>query len=67
MASKAKFKGQPKATKGKPKKWKRGHSAISNPQTTRFREAARGRFFSKNSGIVYRRIILTALYKTTDF
>ncbi|CAB1343367.1 unnamed protein product [Coregonus sp. 'balchen'] len=31
------------------KRWKKGHSSDSNPQTSRFRQAARSRFFSRPS------------------
>ncbi|XP_056147763.1 RRP12-like protein [Lampris incognitus] len=34
----------------KVKRWKKGHSSDSNPQTSRFREAAKSRFFSRPSG-----------------
>ncbi|OWF35995.1 RRP12-like protein [Mizuhopecten yessoensis] len=32
------------------KKWKKGHSSSSNPETKIFREAAKSRFFNKQSG-----------------
>eukprot|EP00062_Callorhinchus_milii_P024100 gi/632983650/ref/XP_007908751.1/ PREDICTED: RRP12-like protein [Callorhinchus milii] len=32
------------------KRWRKGHSSDSNPETSRFREAARSRFFSKAPG-----------------
>ncbi|KAL0965920.1 hypothetical protein UPYG_G00287910 [Umbra pygmaea] len=32
------------------KRWKKGHSSDSNPQTSRFRQAAKSRFFSCSSG-----------------
>uniref|UniRef100_A0A3P8ZUF6 Uncharacterized protein n=1 Tax=Esox lucius TaxID=8010 RepID=A0A3P8ZUF6_ESOLU len=32
------------------KRWKKGHSSDSNPQTSRFRQAAKSRFFSRPSG-----------------
>ncbi|XP_060076895.1 RRP12-like protein [Ylistrum balloti] len=32
------------------KKWKKGQSSSSNPETKRFREAAKSRFFNKQSG-----------------
>ncbi|KAL6487209.1 hypothetical protein MHYP_G00038350 [Metynnis hypsauchen] len=32
------------------KRWKKGHSSDSNPQTSRYRQAARSRFFSRPSG-----------------
>lgn len=37
-------------TASKLKRWKKGHSSDSNPQTSRFREAAKSRFFSRPSG-----------------
>ncbi|XP_042866976.1 RRP12-like protein [Penaeus japonicus] len=39
-----------KRTSGKGKKWKKGDSCVSNPDNTKFREAARGRFFQKMEG-----------------
>ncbi|KAK5853979.1 hypothetical protein PBY51_015087 [Eleginops maclovinus] len=32
------------------KRWKKGHSSDSNPETSRFRQAAKSRFFSRPSG-----------------
>ncbi|KAJ8014068.1 hypothetical protein DPEC_G00036410 [Dallia pectoralis] len=32
------------------KRWKKGHSSDSNPQTSRFRQAAKSRFFSRPTG-----------------
>uniref|UniRef100_A0A4W4E3U7 Ribosomal RNA-processing protein 12-like conserved domain-containing protein n=1 Tax=Electrophorus electricus TaxID=8005 RepID=A0A4W4E3U7_ELEEL len=32
------------------KRWKKGHSSDSNPQTSRYRQAARSRFFSRPKG-----------------
>ncbi|KAG7511906.1 RRP12 [Solea senegalensis] len=37
-------------TGSKLKRWKKGHSSDSNPQTSRFRQAAKSRFFSRPSG-----------------
>ncbi|XP_024153489.1 RRP12-like protein isoform X2 [Oryzias melastigma] len=37
-------------TGSKLKRWKKGHSSDSNPQTNRFRQAAKSRFFSRPSG-----------------
>ncbi|CAL9687917.1 unnamed protein product [Knipowitschia caucasica] len=37
-------------TGSKLKRWKKGHSSDSNPQTSRFRQAAKSRFFSSPSG-----------------
>uniref|UniRef100_A0A1A7YHG6 Ribosomal RNA processing 12 homolog n=1 Tax=Iconisemion striatum TaxID=60296 RepID=A0A1A7YHG6_9TELE len=37
-------------TGSKLKRWKKGHSSDSNPQSTRFRQAAKSRFFSRPSG-----------------
>ncbi|KAM9727475.1 RRP12-like protein [Menidia menidia] len=37
-------------TGSKLKRWKKGHSSDSNPQTSRFREAAKSRFFSRPTG-----------------
>lgn len=36
-------------TGAKLKRWKKGHSSDSNPQTSRFRQAAKSRFFSRPS------------------
>ncbi|CAJ1067594.1 RRP12-like protein [Xyrichtys novacula] len=36
-------------TGSKLKRWKKGHSSDSNPQTNRFRQAAKSRFFSRPS------------------
>ncbi|KAI4877623.1 hypothetical protein NFI96_022980, partial [Prochilodus magdalenae] len=36
-------------TAQKLKRWKKGHSSDSNPQTSRYRQAARSRFFSRPS------------------
>ncbi|XP_063347299.1 RRP12-like protein [Pelmatolapia mariae] len=37
-------------TASKLKRWKKGHSSDSNPQTSRFRQAAKSRFFSRPTG-----------------
>uniref|UniRef100_A0A8C7YIL2 Ribosomal RNA processing 12 homolog n=1 Tax=Oryzias sinensis TaxID=183150 RepID=A0A8C7YIL2_9TELE len=37
-------------TGSKLKRWKKGHSSDSNPQTNRFRQAAKSRFFSRPTG-----------------
>ncbi|KAI3363169.1 hypothetical protein L3Q82_011818 [Scortum barcoo] len=37
-------------TGSKLKRWKKGHSSDSNPQTSRFRQAAKSRFFSRPTG-----------------
>ncbi|KAF7219937.1 RRP12-like protein [Nothobranchius furzeri] len=37
-------------TGSKLKRWKKGHSSDSNPQSSRFRQAAKSRFFSRPSG-----------------
>ncbi|XP_013887776.1 RRP12-like protein [Austrofundulus limnaeus] len=37
-------------TGSKLKRWKKGHSSDSNPQTNRFRQAAKSRFFSQPGG-----------------
>ncbi|XP_071336805.1 RRP12-like protein [Trachinotus anak] len=37
-------------TGSKLKRWKKGHSSDSNPQTSRFRQAAKSRFFSQPTG-----------------
>lgn len=37
-------------TAQKLKRWKKGYSSDSNPETSRFRQAARSRFFSRPSG-----------------
>ncbi|XP_026293865.1 RRP12-like protein [Frankliniella occidentalis] len=34
--------------KGKGKRWQKGHSSSSNPETKKFRDAARSRFFQEN-------------------
>ncbi|KAK3918716.1 RRP12-like protein [Frankliniella fusca] len=36
--------------KGKGKRWQKGHSSSSNPETKKFRDAARSRFFQENLG-----------------
>ena len=36
--------------KGKGKRWKKGHSSSSNPETKRYRDVARCRFFQDNAG-----------------
>ncbi|KAJ1525453.1 hypothetical protein ONE63_010264 [Megalurothrips usitatus] len=36
--------------KGKGKRWQKGHSSSSNPETSKYREAARSRFFQENLG-----------------
>jgi len=40
-----------KSKKQKPKRWKKGHSCASNPETTKFRQAAKERLFSVNTGM----------------
>ena len=50
MVGKAKQRNIPKKNKGKGKRWKKGHSSTSNPESKRYREAAKNRFFSKNEG-----------------
>lgn len=42
-------------TGSKLKRWKKGHSSDSNPQTSRFRQAAKSRYFSRPSGKSYAR------------
>uniref|UniRef100_A0A8C2YZK7 Ribosomal RNA processing 12 homolog n=1 Tax=Cyclopterus lumpus TaxID=8103 RepID=A0A8C2YZK7_CYCLU len=37
-------------TGSKLKRWKKGHSSDSNPQTSQFRQAAKSRFFSRPTG-----------------
>ncbi|KAM3606495.1 uncharacterized protein V6R79_017417 [Siganus canaliculatus] len=37
-------------TGSKLKRWKKGHSSDSNPETSRFRQAAKSRFFSRPTG-----------------
>ena len=34
------------ASKGKAKRWRKGHSSSSNPETKKHREAAKGRFLN---------------------
>ena len=51
MGSKGKMKSMPRTGKNKGKRWKKGHSSTSNPESNRFREAAKNRFFSANTGI----------------
>lgn len=36
--------------KGKGKRWQKGHSSSSNPESKKFRDAARSRFFQENLG-----------------
>lgn len=50
MGSKTKAAKLPRVHKGKGKRWKKGHSSESNPESKKFREAARNRFFSKGVG-----------------
>ena len=45
------MKSMPRTGKNKGKRWKKGHSSTSNPESNRFREAAKNRFFSANTGI----------------
>jgi len=40
--------------KQKSKRWKKGHSCASNPETTTFRQAAKERLFTVNTGILLR-------------
>jgi len=40
--------------KQKPKRWKKGHSCASNPETTKFRQAAKERLFTVNAGTLLR-------------
>ncbi|KAJ4439129.1 hypothetical protein ANN_15086 [Periplaneta americana] len=35
--------------KGKGKRWKKGHSSSSNPETKKFRDVAKSRFFQENA------------------
>jgi hypothetical protein len=37
-------------TKGKGKRWKKGHSSSSNPEIKRYRNVAKSRFFQEHSG-----------------
>ncbi len=39
--------------KGKGKRWQKGHSSSSNPETKKFRDAAKSRFFQENLGKLY--------------
>lgn len=39
----------PKKPKAKGKRWPKGHSSSSNPETKKFREAAKSRFFQYES------------------
>jgi len=39
-----------KPKKQKSKRWKKGHSCATNPETTKFRKAAKERLFSVNTG-----------------
>ena len=44
------------ALKGKAKRWRKGHSSSSNPETKKHREAAKGRFLntlSSTAGMVW--------------
>ena len=40
-----------KPKKQKPKRWKKGHSCATNPETTKYRQAAKERLFTVNAGI----------------
>ena len=40
----------PKKPKGKGKRWAKGHSCSSNPESKKFREAAKSRFFRHEVG-----------------
>ena len=53
----------------KEKRWKKGHSCASNPESTKFRTAAKSRFFVTNTGwhniiIIY---LLTFIFHTGAF
>jgi ribosomal RNA-processing protein 12 len=37
-------------TKGKGKRWKKGHSSSSNPETNRHRNVAKSNFFQEHRG-----------------
>jgi ribosomal RNA-processing protein 12 len=37
-------------TKGKGKRWKKGHSSSSNPEIKRHRNVAKSKFFQEHSG-----------------
>jgi len=41
-----------KPKKQKSKTWKKGHSCASNPETTKFRQAAKERLFTVNVGML---------------
>jgi len=41
-----------KPKKQKSKRWKKGHSCASNPETTKFRQAAKERLFTVNVGML---------------
>ena len=57
-----------KSKKQKSKRWKKGHSCASNPETTTFRQAAKERLFSVNTGIIIIIIIIHFIFisKTSD-
>lgn len=50
MGSKSKPKTVPRSGKVKGKRWKKGQSSTSNPESRRYREKAKNRFFSKSAG-----------------
>lgn len=43
-----------KPKKQKSRRWKKGHSCASNPESKKFREAAKERLFSVNTGMLLR-------------
>jgi len=54
VKSKSKSSQDSKPKKHKCKQWKKGHSCASNPETTKYRQAAKERLFSVNAGMLLR-------------
>ena len=52
VKSKSKLSQDYKPKKQKPKRWKKGHSCASNPETIKYRQAAKERLFTVNAGII---------------
>ncbi|KAK3582767.1 hypothetical protein CHS0354_015294 [Potamilus streckersoni] len=67
MVSKEKGKTIIKRNNAKVKRWKKGQSSSSNPDTKRFREAAKGRFFQHSSSSGSSGLTVDALKKHDDF
>lgn len=58
----SKLKGQSKG-----KRWPKGQSSSSNPETRKYRDAAKSRFFQENLGYFYITIELTYIYNVRTF